>query len=61
MSFEILDRDLLGRIGRLTTKGGTLETPAFLPVINPSVQKVPPRELWTDFNFKAVIANAYIL
>ncbi len=61
MSFEISDRDLLGRIGRLATKDGTLETPAFLPVINPGVQKIPPREMWANFNLRAVITNAYIL
>jgi len=61
LSFEILDRDLLGRIGLLTTKSGTVETPAFLPVINPVVQKIAPREIWENFRLGAVITNAYIL
>jgi len=36
--FEVRDRDLLARIGRLKTKSGTVETPVFLPVINPAKQ-----------------------
>jgi len=38
MSFEVKDRDLLGRIGRLRTKSGTVETPLLFPVVNPSLQ-----------------------
>ena len=61
MSFEIKDKDLLGRIGKLKTKSGTLETPLLFPVINPSIQLVPPQELKNTYGFEAVIANAYIL
>ncbi|MFH1328156.1 MAG: tRNA guanosine(15) transglycosylase TgtA [Candidatus Bathyarchaeota archaeon] len=61
MAFEVLHRDLLGRIGKLTTKSGVLETPAFLPVINPNVQQVSPKEMFEKLRFKAVITNAYIL
>ncbi|MEM3736467.1 MAG: tRNA guanosine(15) transglycosylase TgtA [Candidatus Bathyarchaeia archaeon] len=61
MSFEVLDRDLLGRIGKLATKSGAIETPAFLPVINPTIQKIPPREIWEKFRLKAVITNSYII
>ena len=61
MSFEIKEKDLLGRIGRLKTKSGTVETPLLFPVINPSIQPVPPRRLKNDFGFEAVITNAYIL
>ncbi len=45
MSFELRDRDLLGRIGRLNTKGGAVETPAFMPVINPVSQVVTPKRM----------------
>ena len=61
MSFEIKEKDLLGRIGKLKTKSGTVETPLLFPVINPSIQPVPPRKLKNDFGFEAVITNAYIL
>jgi 7-cyano-7-deazaguanine tRNA-ribosyltransferase len=61
MSFEIKDKDVLGRIGKLKTKSGTLETPLLFPVINPSIQLVPPQKLKDVFGFEAVITNAYIL
>jgi 7-cyano-7-deazaguanine tRNA-ribosyltransferase len=61
MSLEIKEKDLLGRIGKLKTKSGTVETPLLFPVINPSIQLVPPKRLKTDFGFEAVITNAYIL
>jgi 7-cyano-7-deazaguanine tRNA-ribosyltransferase len=61
MSFEIKDKDLLARIGKLKTKSGTVETPLLFPVINPNIQLVSPRRLKDDFGFEAVITNAYIL
>jgi 7-cyano-7-deazaguanine tRNA-ribosyltransferase len=61
VEFEIRDRDLLARIGRLETKSGTVETPAFLPVVNMAKQSVTPRELWSDFGCRMLITNAYIV
>ena len=61
LSFEIKEKDLLGRIGKLKTKSGPVETPLLFPVINPSLQPVPPRKLKETFGFEAVITNAYIL
>jgi 7-cyano-7-deazaguanine tRNA-ribosyltransferase len=61
MSFEVKEKDLLGRIGKLKTKSGTVETPLLFPVINPSIQLVPPQKLKDEFGFEAVITNAYIL
>jgi 7-cyano-7-deazaguanine tRNA-ribosyltransferase len=61
LSFEIKEKDLLGRIGKLKTKSGTVETPLLYPVINPSIQLVTPRRLKETFGFEAVITNAYIL
>ncbi|MGB9914315.1 MAG: tRNA guanosine(15) transglycosylase TgtA [Candidatus Bathyarchaeales archaeon] len=61
MSFEVKDKDLLARIGRLKTKSGTVETPLLFPVINPNIQLVSPRKLKETFGFEAVITNAYIL
>jgi len=51
----------LGRIGKLHTKRGTVETPLLLPVVNPLLQPIPPKELVTDFGCRAIIANAYLL
>jgi len=61
VEFEIRSRDLLARIGRLRTKSGTVETPAFLPVINMAKQSVTPRELWEEFSCRILITNAYII
>jgi len=61
MSFEIRDRDLLARIGRIKTKSGIFETPALLPVINPAVQPIPPKKMKELFNCEALITNAYII
>jgi 7-cyano-7-deazaguanine tRNA-ribosyltransferase len=61
LSFEIKEKDLLGRIGKLKTKSGTVETPLLFPVINPSIQPIPPRRLKEVFGCQAIITNAYIL
>jgi len=61
MSFEVLGRDLLGRIGRLETKGGVVETPVLLPVVNPAIQPISPKKMQEDFKCRALITNAYIL
>jgi len=61
MSFEIRDKDLLGRIGRLETKSGTIETPLLMPVVNPTVQPIPPRTMREEFDCTMLITNAYIV
>ena len=59
--FEIKQRDLMGRIGRLKTRSGILETPLFLPVVNPISQAIPPKRMLEEFKCKAVITNSYII
>ncbi len=61
MSFEVRERDLLARIGKLETKSGTIETPLLLPVINPTVQPISPKMIEKTFNYPALITNAYII
>jgi 7-cyano-7-deazaguanine tRNA-ribosyltransferase len=61
MSFEVLCRDLLGRIGRLETKSSVVETPLLLPVINPVIQPISPKKMQEEFKCQALITNAYIL
>jgi len=60
--FEVLERDGLARIGRLSTPHGPLETPALLPVVHPdpSRQPIPPREIRRKFGLSAVITSSYI-
>ncbi|MFQ6135342.1 MAG: tRNA-ribosyltransferase family protein, partial [Nitrososphaerales archaeon] len=57
--FEVKATDLAGRIGRLRTKSGVLETPALLPVVHPYRQDVPP-ETMRKLGFDAVMTNAYL-
>jgi 7-cyano-7-deazaguanine tRNA-ribosyltransferase len=61
MSFELRDRDLMGRIGRLKTRRGKVETPAFMPVVNPMKQSIPPRRMLEEFGCEIVITNSYII
>ncbi|MEM0357168.1 MAG: tRNA guanosine(15) transglycosylase TgtA [Candidatus Bathyarchaeia archaeon] len=61
MSFEVKDKDLLARIGKLQTKSGVVETPLLFPVVNPTVQPIPPKRIREEFGFEALITNAYIL
>ncbi|MEO9366005.1 MULTISPECIES: tRNA guanosine(15) transglycosylase TgtA [Candidatus Nitrosocaldus] len=57
--FEIRHSDLAGRIGRLRTKHGIVETPAFIPVVHPVRQEVSIDEL-KKMGFDMLITNAYI-
>ena len=57
--FEVRDLDLAGRIGRIKTNHGIVETPAFLPVIHPSNQSIPPQEI-RAMGFTTVMTNSYI-
>ncbi|UCH38298.1 MAG: tRNA guanosine(15) transglycosylase TgtA [Candidatus Bathyarchaeota archaeon] len=61
MVFEILDRDLAGRIGRFHTRRGSLETPLFLPVVNPAIQPFSAEEMQRKLGCQAIIANAFLL
>ena len=47
--FELVDRDGLGRCGRLETPHGEIDTPALLPVVHPQQAEIPPRELASRF------------
>ena len=58
--FEILHKDLAGRIGRLSTLHGTVETPLLMPVINPHLPLIPPEEL-ASMGAEMVITNSYII
>jgi len=58
--FEILHKDCAGRIGRLETKHGVIETPTIMPVVNPNIQTIKPSEL-RKFGAQAIITNSYII
>jgi 7-cyano-7-deazaguanine tRNA-ribosyltransferase len=57
--FEVRYSDLAGRIGRLETPHGVVETPAFVPVVHPVRQTVSAQFL-KKMGFDIVITNAYI-
>ncbi|MGC1928878.1 MAG: tRNA guanosine(15) transglycosylase TgtA, partial [Candidatus Nitrosopolaris sp.] len=58
MSFEVKYSDLAGRIGKLETAHGILETPAFIPVVHPVRQTISPQFL-KNLGFNGLITNAY--
>lgn len=59
IAFESLAGDIAGRSGKLTVGKKTVKTPALLPVINPHLQLVTPREM-RAMGVGALITNAYI-
>ena len=59
--FEITARDGRARLGRLHTAHGVLETPCLLPVINPNIRTIEPREMWDKYGIQAVITNSYVI
>ena len=59
--FEIVARDGRARIGKLHTAHGVLETPALLPVINPNIRTIEPREMWDRYGIQGLITNSYII
>jgi len=61
MAFEIRERDLLARMGKLETKTGAVETPILLPVVNPSIQPISPKAMRDEFGCEALMTNAYII
>ena len=58
--FEIVDKDLMGRIGRLYTPHGVVETPTVMPVINPNLRLIEPAEL-RKYGAQMLITNSYII
>ncbi len=60
MVFEITSKDALGRIGKLDTLHGTVETPALMPVINPNIDFISPPEM-KKYGAEILITNSYII
>lgn len=59
--FEIIEKDGLARTAKFHLKDQIVETPAIMPVINPSVELVSPRRLRNEFNAQILITNSYII
>jgi len=58
--FEILEKDLLGRIGILETNHGKIETPTLAPVINISKILFPPKDI-VEMGFPLLMTNSYLI
>src|SRR5690554_6061172 len=59
ITFEVIHKDIAGRVGKLRVNGRTVRTPALLPVVNPHLPLVTPREM-QEMGVEALITNAYI-
>ncbi|MCP1661955.1 MAG: tRNA guanosine(15) transglycosylase TgtA [Methanocalculus sp. MSAO_Arc1] len=59
IQFEIMHKDIAGRVGKLTVGGKRIRTPALLPVVNPHIQIIPPAEM-AAMGIEGLITNAYI-
>lgn len=57
--FELLEKDIAGRLGRLRVGGKTVHTPALFPVVNPHLPLITPVEIQA-MGAEAIITNAYI-
>ncbi len=58
--FEIIHKDICGRIAHLKTPHGIVETPTIMPVVNPNIQAIRPSEL-RKFGAEIIITNSYII
>lgn len=58
--FETRVRDGYARLGLLHTERHILRTPTLLPVVNPNILTISPKEMW-DMGFEALITNSYII
>ncbi len=59
--FEIKQKDGLARIGKLELIHGTIQTPAIMPVVNPSIELIPIKRLEEEFDVQILITNSYII
>ncbi len=61
LSFEVIEHDVGGRIGKLYTRHGVVNTPALIPVLIPTKKPISPKILETEFNCEIIITSAYLL
>jgi 7-cyano-7-deazaguanine tRNA-ribosyltransferase len=62
LSFEVIEHDVGGRIGKLYTRHvGFVNTPTLIPVVHPTKNPISPEKLETEFNCEIIITSAYLL
>ncbi len=59
--FQILYRDGMGRVGKLSTPHGDVTTPTLMPVIDPSDVILSPNQMRREFGVELVMTNAYLM
>ncbi len=59
--FEVIRRDGWARIGKFHTQHGIIDTPTLLPVINPNIKTITPRDMWENYGVQGLITNSYII
>ncbi|HJJ28886.1 MAG TPA: tRNA guanosine(15) transglycosylase TgtA [Methanocorpusculum sp.] len=59
VTFEVIHKDIAGRVGKLKAGGHAVKTPLLLPVVNPHLQIIPPSEM-KKMGVEGIITNAYI-
>jgi len=59
IKFEVIHKDIAGRCGKLRVGDKTVKTPLLMPVVNPHLPLVTPREM-QEMGVEALITNAYI-
>ncbi|HJJ29654.1 MAG TPA: tRNA guanosine(15) transglycosylase TgtA [Methanocorpusculum sp.] len=59
ITFEVIHKDIAGRVGKLKAGDRSIKTPALLPVVNPHLQIIPPSEM-KKMGVEGIITNAYI-
>ncbi|MEM0155419.1 MAG: tRNA guanosine(15) transglycosylase TgtA [Thermoplasmataceae archaeon] len=57
---ELIHRDGLSRIAKLSTAHGIIETPTVMPVVNPNIVVITPQEM-KKFGVSSIITNSYII
>ena len=60
MTFKVHNKDLLGRIGTVTTKSGSFQTPHMFPVVDPNRPVLDP-VFFQNSGIHAIMTNAYLL
>ncbi|HJJ64351.1 MAG TPA: tRNA-guanine transglycosylase, partial [Methanocorpusculum sp.] len=59
VTFEVIHKDIAGRVGKLKAGDKMMKTPGLLPVVNPHLQIIPPSEM-KKMGVEGIITNAYI-
>lgn len=59
--FEIRDKDIAARIGKLELNGKKIETPTLMPVYNPNKPLITPEEMEKEFKSRILMTNSYII